>query len=284
MEKRAFGPGGPMVPVVGQGTWRMENDDRAECIASLRNGLDLGLTHVDTAELYGHGVVEEMVAEVIDGRRDEVFLVSKVMPSHASHAGTVKACEQSLRRLRTDHLDVYLLHWPGEHPLEATFKAFEALQRDGKIRAYGVSNFGVDDLGAALAVAGPGKIACNQVLYHLGERSIEHGVVPWCARHGVSVVAYSPFGAGRAFPPSGAGARARAVLDSVARAHGVSVRQVALRFLLRVPGSFVIPKAAKAEHMTDNAAAGALALTHAELAAIDEAFPSGDDTGELKTL
>src|SRR5512140_3426967 len=186
MERRRFG--GAQVPVLGQGTWKLRGK---EAVATLRAGLDLGMTHVDTAEMYG---TEDTVAEAIEGRRDEVFLVSKVLPSNASRKGTVRACEESLQRLRTDRLDCYLLHWPGSHPLEETVAAFEELTAAGKIASWGVRNFDVDDLDELLDVAGEGKIACNQVLYHLQERAIEHAVIPWCGQHGVAVVAYSPFG------------------------------------------------------------------------------------------
>ncbi len=277
MEARPFGAGGPLVPVVGQGSWQMENDDRAGCVAALRRGLDLGMTHVDTAELYGSGVAETIVAEAIAGRRDEVFLVSKVLPQNASRAGTVRACEQSLRRLGTDRLDVYLLHWRGAHPLAETFAAFEELQTAGKIRAWGVSNFDVDDLDEARALLGPGQtIACNQVLYHLEERGIERRVLRACKRHGIALVAYSPFGSGQ-FPSAGStGGR---LLADVAKKHGASPRQVALRFLARDPAVFVIPKAASVAHAEDNAAAGALRLDEDDVARLDAAFPLGRDRG-----
>src|SRR5215218_7424088 len=163
METRAWGQGGARVPVLGQGTWQMEDDDREGCLEALRAGLDAGLTHVDTAELYGHGEVERLVGEALAGRRDGVFLVSKVMPSNASYEGTLRACERSLKHLRTDRLDCYLLHWPGSHPLEGTVRAFEKLQKDGKVLSWGVSNFNVPELEEALSLAGPGRIACNQV-------------------------------------------------------------------------------------------------------------------------
>src|SRR5215831_7637783 len=197
MDVRRFGWTGVSVPVIGQGTWQMEGDDRDACIASLRAGLDAGLLHIDTAELYGSGRVEsEIVAPAIQGRRDGLFLVSKVLPSNASYSGTLAACEGSLRRLRTDHLDVYLLHWPGPHPLAETLRAFEKLVSDGKIRFFGLSNFDADELETAVRLAGPRRIACNQVLYHLKERAIEHEVIPACERHEIAVVAYSPFGSG----------------------------------------------------------------------------------------
>ena len=282
MEKHPFGSTGVRVPVLGQGTWQMEEDDRAGAIRSLRAGLDLGLTHVDTAELYGYGKVEEsIVSEAIAGRRDEVFLVSKVMPSNATYAGTVAACERSLKRLRTDRLDCYLLHWPGPHPLEDTVRAFEKLVKDGKIRSWGVSNFGVEELEETLALAGPGRIACNQVLYHLKERAIEHGVLPWCEAQGVAVVGYSPFGNGDFPEADSAGGR---VLGAIARAHGVSPYQVALGFLVRRPSLFAIPKASREPHMRDNAAAASLKLSAEELARLDAAFPLGPEPDELPVI
>jgi diketogulonate reductase-like aldo/keto reductase len=182
------------VPTIGQGTWMLEEAERGAALAALRRGLDLGMTHIDTAEMYGDGAAEELVAEAISGRRDEVFLVSKVLPSNASREGTLQACDRSLARLGTDRLDCYLLHWRGRFPLEDTIAAFAELKRAGKILSWGVSNFDVDDLEEALVMAGEGQIACNQVLYHLGERAIEHAVLPWCQQHGVALVAYSPFG------------------------------------------------------------------------------------------
>ncbi|WP_163866298.1 aldo/keto reductase [Myxococcus eversor] len=282
MEQRVFGGTGKEVPVLGQGTWQMEEDDRDEAIRSLRAGLDLGLTHVDTAELYGHGRVEEsIVSEAIAGRRKEVFLVSKVMPSNATYAGTLTACERSLKRLRTDWLDCYLLHWPGSHPLAETVRAFEKLVADGKIRSWGVSNFAVADLDELLTLTKPERIACNQVLYHLEERAIEHAVLPWCEERGVAVVGYSPFGNGRFPKPSSPGGR---VLDAIARAHDATPRQVALQFLVRRPSLFAIPKASRVAHLRDNAAAVSLKLTSEELARIDAAFPTGAYSDELPVI
>ena len=192
VNKKQFGKGGPDVSVIGQGTWYLDRGDRKRAIAALHRGLELGMTHIDTAEMYGDA--ELVIADAIAGKRDEVFLVSKVLPSNASRRGTITACERSLKRLKTDRLDCYLLHWRGSYPLADTVAAFEELERAGKIRSWGVSNFDVDDLDEILEVAGEGKIACNQVLYHLKERAIEHAVIPWCERHGVAVVAYSPFG------------------------------------------------------------------------------------------
>jgi diketogulonate reductase-like aldo/keto reductase len=281
MERRPFGPTGREVPVIGQGTWYGEDEDRAAAVAALRAGLDLGMTHVDTAEMYGSGAAEEWVAEAIAGRRDEVFLVSKVLPQNASQTGTVTACERSLTRLKTDRLDCYLLHWRGEHPLEGTVAAFEQLRRAGKILSWGVSNFDVPDLNEMRELAGAGQIACNQVLYHLRERAIEHAVLPWCEKQGVAVVAYSPFGHGDFPGPDTPGGR---LLDVIAAAHTTTARQVALRFLLRGSSVFAIPKAADPEHAAENAEAGDLRLTDEELASIDKAFPRGPRPRELPTL
>ena len=272
MVRRPFGWTGVPVPVIGQGTWNLERAGRAEAVAALRRGLDAGMTHVDTAEMYGAGRVEELVGEAIAGRRDEVFLVSKVLPEHASFAGVLAACEASLRRLGTDRLDLYLLHWASRHPLEQTIAGFERLVRDGKIRHYGVSNFDTGELERALALAGPDRIACNQVLYHLEERAIEHAVLPWCERHGMAVVAYSPFGSGR-FP--GARSPGGRLLAEIAQARGATPRQVALAFLVRRAGVFAIPKAASIEHALENAAAGELVLSAEEEARLDRAFPRG---------
>ena len=279
MELRPFGPARVPVARFGQGTWQMEQDNRAGAVAALRAGLELGMTHIDTAELYGSGDAETIVAEAIAGQRDKVFLVSKVLPTNATKKGTLRACEATLKRLKTDHLDCYLLHWPGSHPLEGTIDAFEALVRDGKIRSFGVSNFDEDELEEALELAGPGKIACNQVLYHLGERGIEHAVVPWCEAHQVSIVGYTPFGRSTFPPPAG-----RAVIEGIAKQHGATVRQVALAFLTRKPGLFAIPKASSADHVRDNAGAANVELTPADLAALDGAFPVGKRRSGVATL
>ncbi|WP_334656832.1 aldo/keto reductase, partial [Sphingomonas panaciterrae] len=264
MERRPFGAVPHYVPVIGQGTWYIDDAHRPTAVAALRRGLDLGMTHIDTAEMYGDA--EIVVGEAIAGRREEVFLVSKVLPSNASRSGVMAACERSLSRLRTDRLDCYLLHWPGSHPLEETFAGFERLREQGKILSWGVSNFDVPDLDAAWKAGGEGQIACNQVLYNLGERAIEHAVLPWCKKHGVAVVAYSPFGQGDFPGPRTPGGR---VLEEIAASHGATARQVALRFLVRRPSLFGIPKASSAEHAADNADAGALRLTDAELGMID---------------
>lgn len=259
----------------------MEGDDRASCVAALQAGIDAGMTHIDTAELYGWGKVEELVADALEGRRDQVFLASKVHPKNASRSKTVRACEQSLQRLRTDHLDLYLIHWRQDHPLAETFAALEELVQAGKIRAFGVSNFDVPDLRESLKLVGPGKLACNQVLYHLEQRGIEHAVIPWCRDNGVPIVGYSPFAVGRFVEADGEGAQ---VLGEIARAHGVTARQVALRFLLRDPIAFTIPKASKAAHVRDNAAAGELKLTEEDLRRINAAFPLARSTRNLPML
>jgi len=265
--------------VIGQGTWYIDSGDRATAIAALRRGIDLGMTHIDTAEMYGDA--ELVVADAIAGRRDEVFLVSKALPSNASRRGAITACDRSLKRLKTDRLDCYLLHWRGSYPLAETVAAFDELVSAGKIRSWGVSNFDTDDLDELLDVAGEGKIACNQVLYHLQERAIEHAVIPWCEAHGVAVVAYSPFGHNDFPSPR---TKPGAVLQEIADAHRATPRQVALSFLTRRPSVFAIPKAATPEHAADNAAAGELALSEAEMAALDRAFPRGPKPRGLPML
>jgi diketogulonate reductase-like aldo/keto reductase len=274
---REFGSTGRQVAAVGQGSWRAEEAGAAAAIASLRRGLDLGLTHIDTAEMYGAGAAETLIGKALTGRRDEVFLVSKVLPSNASRRGTIAACERSLARLKTDRLDCYLLHWRGSHPLGETIAAFDSLVGSGKILSWGVSNFDVDDLEEVASIAGAAHPACNQVLYHLRERAIEHGVLPWCEKHGTAVVAYTPFGETPAIF-TGRGPQAEA-LHTIAAAHGATARQVALAFLLRHRHTFVIPKAAAALHVEENAGAGSLQLNDAELKRIDAAFPRGKPRG-----
>jgi diketogulonate reductase-like aldo/keto reductase len=279
MKHQQFGSNGPQVSVIGQGTWYIDHGDRAAAVAALRRGVDLGMTHIDTAEMYGDA--ELVVAEAIAGRRDDIFLVSKVLPSNASRRGTITACDRSLKRLKTDRLDCYLLHWRGSVPLAETVAAFDELVRAGKIRCWGVSNFDVDDLSEMLSVAGDGKIACNQVLYHLQERAIEHAVIPWCEAHGVAVVAYSPFGHNDFPSPRG---KPGAVLQEIANAHKASPRQVALAFLTRRPSVFAIPKATTPDHAADNAAAGGLTLSDDEISALDKAFPRGPKPRGLPML
>jgi diketogulonate reductase-like aldo/keto reductase len=277
MERRWFGPTKREVAVIGQGTWYLQSGDRVSAIAAVRRGLDLGMTHIDTAEYYGEA--ENVVGEAISGRRNEVFLISKVIPGNASRTGTIAACENTLARLRTDRLDCYLLHWRGQYPLQDTIAAFERLEREGKILSWGVSNFDVSDLEEVWKVSG--RLVCNQVLYHLQERAIEHAVIPWCEQHGVAVVAYSPFGHGD-FP--GSRTKGGRVLEEIAAAHQATPRQVALRFLVRQLSLFTVPKASNPDHVTENAGAGALPLTEIELARIDRAFPLGPRPRRLPML
>jgi diketogulonate reductase-like aldo/keto reductase len=281
MDLHRFGATRRDVPVIGQGTWYQEEDDPATALAALRRGLSLGMTHIDTAEMYGSGAAEGIVGQAIAGRRDDVFLVSKVLPQHASRDGAVAACEASLARLGTDRLDCYLLHWRGEYPLEDTVAAFEQLLGDGKILSWGVSNFDVSDLEEILAIGGEGGPVCNQVLYHLRERAVEHAVLPWCEQYGLAVVGYSPFGHGDFPGPDTVGGR---VLGRIAHAHHATPRQVALRFLVRRPELFTIPKASSPEHVAENARAGDIRLTEAEIEEIDRAFPLGRRPSVLPTL
>jgi diketogulonate reductase-like aldo/keto reductase len=275
MIKRKFSWAGINVAVIGQGTWMIEGSREVEkrAVEALRLGLDLGMTHIDTAELYGDGRVEELVAEAITGRRDELFLASKVMPSNASFEGTLRACERSLKRLRTDWLDLYMLHWPGNHPIRETMRAMEKLVDEGLIRFIGVSNFDVEDLMAAESALRNEQMASNQVLYHLGDRGIERRLLPYCARREIAVVAYSPFGHGNFPSPDSIGGR---VLAEIAERHGRTPRQVALNFLTRHPSVFTIPKTTRPERVRENAGGVGWALTREEIAAIDRAFPAPD--------
>ncbi len=281
MRTHVFGRLKRQVPVIGQGTWQMhDRGARAKhAAAALRLGIELGLTHIDTAEMYGEGRAEEIVADAIAGlARETLFIVSKVLPQNASYDGTIRACERSLLRLGIDYLDVYLLHWRGSHPLEATMSAMERLVDEDKIRALGVSNFDVADLEEARAALHRHPIACNQVLYHLSERHVEHAVLPYCQAHDIALVAYSPLGQGD-FPSNrSAGGR---VLADVAARHDATPSQVALAFLTHQPGTFTIPKAEREDHVRDNAAAGDVKLSAVDVAAIDAAFPLGPRGGEL---
>jgi diketogulonate reductase-like aldo/keto reductase len=281
MEFRPFGCAKRSAPVIGQGTWYGDDDDRDAAIAALRHGMDLGMTHIDTAEMYLEGTAEKWVAEAIVGRRNEVFLVSKVLPSNASRRGTVAACERSLARLGTDRLDCYLLHWRGSHPLDKTVAAFEQLKEEGKILSWGVSNFDDRDLMQIKQMVGGSGPVCNQVLYHVEERAIEYAVLPWCERNGAALVAYSPFGHGNFPDPQSPRGR---ILKQIAGDHGATPRQVALRFLLRNPAVFTIPKSSNPDHVAENAGAGDLRLSDAELEQIDQAFPRGPRPKELPML
>jgi diketogulonate reductase-like aldo/keto reductase len=269
-------PSGRRAPVLGQGTWRMgENSaNRLSEIAALRLGLDLGMTLIDTAEMYGQGGAEEIVAEAVHGRREEVFLVSKVYPHNASLHGTVEACERSLQRLRTDYLDLYLLHWRGSIPLAETFEAFGALKSSGKIRDYGVSNFDEPDLQEAAAVAGGDEIATNQVLYNLLRRGIEWDILPWCLKRKIPVMAYSPFEQGRLLDK----------LRRLAKRLDVKPAQLALAWLIRQDGIIAIPKASSQQHARENRGALDIQLGDEELAALNRLFPAPKKKTSLEVL
>lgn len=260
------------IPVIGQGTWEMSTRGQSgdQALAALDLGIELGLTHMDTAEMYGSGTVEKLVARVIEHRRARVFLTTKVLPSNASYEGTLTACERSLRRLRTDYIDLYMIHWPGRYPIGETMGAMERLVDAGKIRYIGVSNFDVDELSEAERVLTKYRIVANQVLYHLGDRGVENRLLPYCERRGITVIAYSPLGSGRFPKASSAGGR---VLASVAARHAVTPHQVALSFLVRNSRVVAIPKAVRREHVQENAAAANLSLSRSAVAAIDRVFP-----------
>ncbi len=260
-------PSGERVPILGQGTWYMGEDRRSrrEEAAALRLGIDLGMTLIDTAEMYASGGAEEVVAEAIEGRRDEVFLVSKVLPGNASRRRTIEACERSLRRLRTDRIDLYLLHWRGRYPLSETLEAFAELQKAGKIRYWGVSNFDTDDMEELVGIRGGAKVATNQVLYNLSRRGIEFDLLPWHRERRIPIMAYSPIEQGRILR--------NPTLQRVAARHGATAAQVALAWILRQGDIMVIPKASRPEHVRENRAALDLTLTAEDLAELDRAFP-----------
>ncbi|HWD58954.1 MAG TPA: aldo/keto reductase [Stellaceae bacterium] len=259
-------PDGETVPAYGQGTWHMgESRGRfADEAAALKLGIDLGITLIDTAEMYGSGVAEEIVAEAAQGRRDGLFIVSKVLPYNASRKGTIEACERSLKRLKTDRIDLYLLHWRGSHPLAETLAGFDQLQRDGKLRHHGVSNFDGADM-EEWVKAGGKAVASNQILYNLTRRGPEWDVIPWCRERGVSIMAYSPIEQGRML--------GHKALGEVARQLGATPAQVALAWLLRQEGMMVIPKATRQEHVRENLGALDLQLGDDQLVELDRAFP-----------
>ena len=262
-------PAGETIPALGIGTWNMaaHRQKRPSEVRALQTAVDLGMTVVDTAEMYGNGAAEELVAEALGPRRHEIFLVSKVLPQHATKRGVIAACEASLRRLRTAHLDLYLLHWRGSVGLDDTLEGFNALRRDGKIRYWGVSNFDVDDMEelVALTSAGVEPVAVNQVLYNLTRRGIEHDLLPWCQSHNVPVMAYSPL-------EQGALSRNRAV-RAIAGRLNVTPSQVALAWVLRQPGVMTIPKASDVDKVRENAGARDVVLATPDLQEIDAAFP-----------
>ncbi len=271
-------PSGEKVPQLGQGTWHMGESGRArqDEVAALKLGLDLGMTLIDTAEMYGNGGAEEVVAEAVAGRRDECFIVSKVLAENSTRAGTIAACERSLKRLKTDRIDLYLLHWRGRPELAETVSGFEALLAAGAIRAWGVSNFDVDDMEELIAVAGGAACASNQVLYNLRRRGIEAGVLPWCRERGIPIMAYSPIEQGRLL-------RDRA-LTGVAIRHRATPAQIALAWVLRHTDMMVIPKATTLEHVRENRAALDIALTEQDLAELNRAFPPPKGRRPLELL
>jgi diketogulonate reductase-like aldo/keto reductase len=272
MIKRKFGWTGVEVPIIGQGTWMIDGDPETEsrAIQTLRLGLDLGMSHIDTAEMYGEGHVEELVGKAIAGRRDEIFLVSKVLPSNASYDGTLKACERSLKRLKTDWLDLYLLHWRGSYPLSETMRAMEKLVAEGLVKYIGVSNFDVEDLMEVEQVLQTEQIACNQVLYNLRDRGIERRLLPYCSKKRIAVVGYAPFGHGNfPFPSS----REGKLLIEIGRRHNRTPKQVALNYLTRHPSTFTIPKTTRSERVKENSEGVGWQLTEDEANEIDRAFP-----------
>jgi diketogulonate reductase-like aldo/keto reductase len=271
-------PSGETVPRLGQGTWHMGENSRLrkEEVAALKLGLDLGLTLIDTAEMYGNGGAEEMVAEAVQGRRDECFIVSKVLPENSTKAGTIAACERSLKRLKTDRIDLYLLHWRGRPKLEETLAGFEALIASGAIRSWGVSNFDVDDMDELVALPGGAACGSNQVLYNLRRRGIEAGLLPWCREHRIPIMAYSPIEQGRLL-------RDRA-LTAVAIRHRATPAQIALAWVLRQKDMMVIPKATMLEHVRENRAALDIKLTEQDLGELNRAFPPPKGRRPLELL
>ena len=266
--RRIVLPDGSSIPAIGQGTWRMgeKPTSRGQEVAALQAGIDLGLTLIDTAEMYGSGGAEEVVGEALRGRRDAVYLVSKVLPSNASFAGTVAACERSLKRLKTDRLDLYLLHWRGGDPLAETLKAFLQLQEQGKIRSFGVSNFDTGDMKQWLAISGAAATQTNQILYNVGVRGPEHDLAPLMTRHGIALMAYCPLAQGDL--------TAFAKLQPIAQRHDATVAQVMLAWAIRNKLSFAVPKSSHVARLKENAAAMDIRLTAEDLAAIDAAFPA----------
>jgi diketogulonate reductase-like aldo/keto reductase len=258
---------GDEIPVLGQGTWRMGEvaAKRADEVKALQLGLDLGMTLIDTAEMYADGKSEEVVAEAIAGRRDQVFLVTKVLPSNAARKAVVQAGERSLKRLKTDRIDLYLLHWRGGVPLAETLAGFQDLQQAGKIRSFGVSNFDVNDMKEWLTLKGGDQVQTNQVLYNVGTRGIDFDLLPFQAGEGIPIMAYSPLAQGR-LPKA-------AALKAVAARHQATVGQVMLAWCLRHKTVFAVPKSSRLEAVRENAAAGDLVLTQQDLAEIDRDFP-----------
>lgn len=271
-------PNGDAIPVLGMGTWQMgeSGKNRQSEVKALQYGLNLGLSLIDTAEMYGEGGAEEVIAEAIASRRSDVFLVSKVYPHNASKRGAIAACERSLQRLKTDYLDLYLLHWRGSIPLSETLEAFATLQQAGKIRSYGVSNFDLEDMQEAIKLENGSQIATNQVLYNLTRRGIEWDLLPWCRQHNIPVMAYSPIEQGRMLN--------HRTLNQLAEARGVSAAQIAIAWLLHQDNVIVIPKASRIDHVEQNYNALTLQLSPEELATLDSAFPPPSQPTPLEML
>jgi diketogulonate reductase-like aldo/keto reductase len=298
MIRRKFGWTDVEVPIIGQGTWLIEganghlrhnnnNNNNRLAINTLQLGIELGMTHIDTAEMYGNGRAEQLIGEAIEGRREETFLASKVQPSNASYERMIKSCKQSLKRLKTDYLDLYLLHWPsGSHTISETMCAMEKLVSDGMVRYIGVSNFGVDELKEAEKALHNERIACNQVLHHLGYRGIEKGILPYCTKQEIAVVGYSPFGHnGSLFSSSLQGNNKRRLLEEIAKHHGKTPRQVALNFLTsRHPNLFTIPKTSNPDHVRENSESVSWSLAEDEIASINKAFPLPVHDGPLEMI
>jgi len=271
--RKPFGPGGVAVPVIGQGTWDIPESGhrRAEAIRALRYGIELGMTHIDTAEMYGAGAAEEIVGEAVERvPRESLFITSKVLPENATYKGTIAACERTLRRLRTSYVDLYLLHWPGSHPIAETMRGLEELAGKGMARHIGVSNFDVDELREAQAQLHTAKIAANEIYYSPVERGPEARLIPYCRSQRIAVIGYTPFGRGRVLRK---GSRGEAVLRSIAEKHGKTPRQVVLNFLTRDADLFAIPKASNVAHVEENAGAAGWKLDGEDLARIDAEFP-----------
>jgi len=271
--RKPFGATGIALPVIGQGTWDIPENGhrRSEAIRALRRGIELGMTHIDTAEMYGAGAVEEIVGEAVAGvPRDSLFVTSKVLPENATYKGTIAACERTLKRLRMEYVDLYLLHWPGSHPIGETMRGLEALVAQGKARYIGVSNFDLEELREAQAQLRTVPIAANEIYYNPAERGAEARVIPYCREQRIAVIGYTPFGRGRVLRKGSSGER---VLSGIAAKHGKTARQVVLNFLTREPEMFAIPKASNVAHVEENAGAAGWNLDEEDLSAIDEVFP-----------
>ena len=287
--KRKFGWTNVDVSIIGQGTWMIENSSDSSsillAIKALQLGLDLGMLHIDTAEMYGNGKAEELIGQAIKGRgREDIFLVSKVLPSNASYEGTIMACKNSLKRLKTDYLDLFLLHWPSsQHPIAETMESMEKLVADNLVRFIGVCNFNLKELQDAEQALENERIACNQVLYHLGYRAIEKRILPYCTKQGIAVVGYSPFGHGDFPSPKSVKGK---LLEDIANRHGKTPRQVALNFLSLHSNVFTIPKTSHPERVRENSESveGDWNLTHEDIAEIDRVFPVPDKDSPLEMI